>query len=241
MMMRIRPISALTLPLTLVGGLAALSWATVQTAGVVRGGALPSTFDGLVGLGALLGAWLAAAWLVVGLTVAAVAELSAAAGGALDRLARRMVPPALRRMVHVAAGATVVTSGLTLPASGALGQIGPSPMPELDRPVPVVAELPPLTSPTPQAPSFASPNPTSPAATGTTRSPTGPGPDQTVPEVVVVEPGDTLWHIAAVRLDPHPTNAEIAKTWPRWYAANRTVIGADPDLIFPGQRLQPPE
>ncbi|MFZ3571438.1 transglycosylase family protein [Streptomyces sp. BH097] len=43
----------------------------------------------------------------------------------------------------------------------------------------------------------------------------------------VVRGGDTLGRIAAA----HGT------TWQRLYAANRAVIGGDPDLIMPGQRL----
>ncbi|AEW93327.1 MULTISPECIES: LysM peptidoglycan-binding domain-containing protein [Streptomycetaceae] len=42
-----------------------------------------------------------------------------------------------------------------------------------------------------------------------------------------VAPGDTLSTIA----EAHGT------TWQRLYAANRQVIGGDPDLIMPGQRL----
>lgn len=57
---------------------------------------------------------------------------------------------------------------------------------------------------------------------------------------VVVAPGDTLWDIAARELGSEPGNREIAERWPRWYASNRGVIGADPDLILPGQRLSPP-
>ena len=34
--------------------------------------------------------------------------------------------------------------------------------------------------------------------------------------------------------------AEIAREWPRWYAANRSVIGHDPDRLLPGQLLLPP-
>jgi murein DD-endopeptidase MepM/ murein hydrolase activator NlpD len=41
--------------------------------------------------------------------------------------------------------------------------------------------------------------------------------------------GDTLSGIAA---DQH-----VKGGWPRLYADNRTVVGDDPDLIFPGQRL----
>ena len=62
----------------------------------------------------------------------------------------------------------------------------------------------------------------------------------TAPAVVVVRPGDTLWAIAARSLPAGATNAEIAHACARWHAANRDVIGADPHLIFPTQRLHPP-
>jgi nucleoid-associated protein YgaU len=57
---------------------------------------------------------------------------------------------------------------------------------------------------------------------------------------VVVSPGDTLWAIAARSLPPGATSSEIAAACARWYATNRAVIGADPDLIHPQQRLTPP-
>lgn len=57
---------------------------------------------------------------------------------------------------------------------------------------------------------------------------------------VVVRPGDTLWAIAARSLPGHATDAEIARACAQWHAANRDVIGDDPDLIFPMQRLVPP-
>jgi hypothetical protein len=59
-------------------------------------------------------------------------------------------------------------------------------------------------------------------------------------EFVVVRRGDTLWSLAAARLRPSATPAEIDAEWRRWYAANRAVVGADPDLILPGQRLRAP-
>jgi len=62
-----------------------------------------------------------------------------------------------------------------------------------------------------------------------------------VEEHVVVRRGDTLWDIAARHLGPEATAAQIAQDWPRWYAANRSLIGDDPDLILPGQRLIPPD
>jgi nucleoid-associated protein YgaU len=62
----------------------------------------------------------------------------------------------------------------------------------------------------------------------------------TMPVRVVVREGDSLWTLAARELGPTATNGAIAARWPDWYAANRQVIGDDPDLIFPGQVLRVP-
>jgi nucleoid-associated protein YgaU len=59
-------------------------------------------------------------------------------------------------------------------------------------------------------------------------------------DTVTVRPGDTLWLIAAHRLAGHPSESQIAGEWPRWYAANRAVIGAEPGLITPGTALVAP-
>ena len=52
--------------------------------------------------------------------------------------------------------------------------------------------------------------------------------------------GDCLWRIAAHELGPNATNAEIAARWPQWWRANGTVVGSNPNLIFPGQHLVSP-
>lgn len=57
---------------------------------------------------------------------------------------------------------------------------------------------------------------------------------------VTVEPGDSLWLIAARRLGPQFGEAQIARAWPRWYRTNHRVIGDDPNLVRPGQHLYPP-
>lgn len=49
----------------------------------------------------------------------------------------------------------------------------------------------------------------------------------------VVLPGDSLWSIAASR----PSGEPVEARWRAIWAANRAVIGDDPDLILPGQRL----
>lgn len=60
------------------------------------------------------------------------------------------------------------------------------------------------------------------------------------PATVVVRPGDTLWGIAARSLPADASDAAIARACAGWHAANREVIGDDPNLIFPMQRLVPP-
>jgi nucleoid-associated protein YgaU len=56
-----------------------------------------------------------------------------------------------------------------------------------------------------------------------------------------VLPGETLWSIAADRLRTDDVR-RIARYWPRIHRANRAEVGANPDLIRPGQVLElPPE
>jgi nucleoid-associated protein YgaU len=57
---------------------------------------------------------------------------------------------------------------------------------------------------------------------------------------VVVQPGDSLWSLAERHLGPGATDREIAQEWPHWFTANRAVIGSDPDLLRPGERLRTP-
>ncbi len=56
---------------------------------------------------------------------------------------------------------------------------------------------------------------------------------------VTVRSGDSLWSIAARGHSSEPT-AATAKRVASIYAKNRAVIGADPNLILPGQRLEMP-
>ena len=55
--------------------------------------------------------------------------------------------------------------------------------------------------------------------------------------------GESLWRIARTileRLDGEATGAEISTLWRAIYAANKDVIGGDPNLIHPGQVLTIP-
>lgn len=70
-------------------------------------------------------------------------------------------------------------------------------------------------------------------------------PDQPQPTTsgeldVVVKHGDSLWSIVADALGPYASDVDVALNWPSWYRANRDTIGADPNVIFPGQILHAP-
>ncbi|MEO5665675.1 MAG: LysM domain-containing protein [Nocardioides sp.] len=58
-------------------------------------------------------------------------------------------------------------------------------------------------------------------------------------ESIIVRTGDSLWSIASERLGPDAALADIDAAWRELYAANRSAIGADPDLIRPGLDLEP--
>jgi hypothetical protein len=66
------------------------------------------------------------------------------------------------------------------------------------------------------------------------------GPAHATGRVVVVRRGDTLWTLAAAELPPRASAADITERWQLIYRRNRGVIGADPDLIRPGQLLRLP-
>jgi hypothetical protein len=59
--------------------------------------------------------------------------------------------------------------------------------------------------------------------------------------VVVVRPGDTLWDFARADLPPEADDDAVAAHVREIHQANRAVIGADPDLIRPHQRLRMPQ
>src|SRR5215211_1403079 len=59
-------------------------------------------------------------------------------------------------------------------------------------------------------------------------------------ERLVVAPGDCLWSISEQQLGPGATPQQIAHEVELIYARNRSIIGADPNMIFAGQRLSVP-
>ena len=219
----------------------------------------------LVALVALL-AWVLAAWLTATVLLTAGAHLPGVAGRMVDPVARRLVPAAVRRTVEVALGLTVAAGVLAAtPASASPGTDtgqgrggdataatsldwgARDPGASAD-----VSEIPPggapLDWPAPPAPVIAPPAPVFAPPTPATAAPTDAPPAADIPAAetgpVVVQPGDSLWELAehdlAARGATPPSNAEIAHAWPAWWAANRDVVGDDPDLLHPGTRLTPP-
>lgn len=141
--------------------------------------------------------------------VALVVDLAAA----LPRLAARLPRPHHSRVVRLVVLTSTAVAALGRAPAGAAT---PPPMLRIERPTEPAA-APPL------------------AAAGSTAF-------QTVETARhQVRPGDTLWGIAARQLrardDAAPPGAAVERYWRSIYSANRAVIGADPDLIFPGQVL----
>jgi nucleoid-associated protein YgaU len=178
-------------------------------------------------------AWLTLSWLGLAVLLIVAAALPGHMGAAAERIVAVLVPAATRRLLAGVLGVTLVTGAA---GGAAAAPAAPAPAPtaiaalDLDWPVRRPAgAFTPTTQPGGPPPVADLPDARSPAAGGR--------PDHAE---VVVHRGDTLWTIAARHLGPDATGDEIARAWPRWWAANHHVIGDDPDLITPGQRLIPP-
>lgn len=71
-----------------------------------------------------------------------------------------------------------------------------------------------------------------------TAAPDAPERDPAPVTTIVVRSGDSLWSITDSLLGPGADPPEdIAEVWPRLHAANRDLIGPDPDRLIPGQQL----
>lgn len=180
----------------------------------------------LVVAAAAWAAWALTGYLAVAVGMAALATRVPAAGP--TRRTARLVPAVVRRAVDVAVGAGVAATVVTAAAPPVLAAPVPSPPPVIG-PLEWPGLAPATPSPSPPPVPTPTPSPRLPM-----RRPTPAVHD------VVVRPHDTLWGIAARALGPTATPARVAVAWPRWWAANRAVIGPDPGLIRPGQRLTPP-
>jgi nucleoid-associated protein YgaU len=182
-----------------------------------------SGVDAVLAAGAGAALWCVAAWLGAGLLAAALGRLPGALGRAGRCAADRLLPGALRRLVAGSAGVGMLLAPVTAAAA--------HPAPAAPPVAAAVAALPPPGWPVDPPP----------AALPPPGWPVDPPPAASGGGLVRVQPGDSLWLIAARRLGPQPAPAAVAAQWHRWYAANRRLIGGDPSLIRPGQLLRPPE
>ncbi|MDQ1704671.1 MAG: resuscitation-promoting factor RpfA [Frankiaceae bacterium] len=226
---------SLTATAVLAGG---LLWLCRPSAVAGAGGPEASVVTATAWMG-----WLLAGYLALSVAVTALVSLARPARAGAAALPAVLSPPVVRRLVEAAlrVGLTaVVLSGLPAEA------FADSPHP---RPVPARSDGRPPLSFSLDWPALAAGNDAPPAARRTTRPPAArrplvaPLPRPAGPVTardVVVRVGDSLWTIAARGLRPPATAARVAAEWPRWWAANRGVIGTDPDLIHPGQRLVAP-
>jgi hypothetical protein len=191
-------------------------------------------------------AWLVAGWLTLSVAVSAAGHLmrrrsdgSRHAFGAVDRC----VPLRVSRLVDAVVTVGMVAAllgGVALPASASASRPAASPsshLPAGGDPL----DWPGLTDRAPASPLDRAPSDhrhhRAAQAGLVTGSPHRAG---GIDGTVIVHAGDSLWSIAAAHLGADPTAAQIAAAWPRWYAENRAVVGTDPTLIRPGQRLRPP-
>ncbi|MEP6648739.1 MAG: LysM peptidoglycan-binding domain-containing protein [Lapillicoccus sp.] len=202
------------------------------------------------------------AWLGLGVALALLAAMPGAVGRVAAVAAERVAPAAMRRVTAVVLGTTLATAATPaahaegpLPArtlSTTTSQTAAPPAPDpgfgvtMRPPVPDAAAQPvgpePIVISAPD-PGFGAAVPSAPR-TAPTLGPLGPAPhtpaSPTGVRTLTVVRGDSLWAIAARHLGPHATTQQVAREWPRWYAANRTVIGRDPNLIRVGQVLTVP-
>jgi hypothetical protein len=243
------------MPETPIRSRTALARATVLLVGALAGtaelwrlrptGTATTPVDAIVWACAWL-AWLLAGWLLLGVAVSAADHLRSHRDPHRRRRTTidRCVPHRLGRVVDavVTAGLVgAVLGGTVVPASavaGATAVTAASHRPVSGDPLdwPGLADR--HSAPRMHDPAPTRPRPRAPKVGLVSASPSRAAEREAV---VTVHTGDSLWSIAAAHLGPDATAAQIARQWPRWYAENRGVIGADPTLIRPGQQLRPPD
>lgn len=222
------------LPVLVAVDAAALIGLRPDLDGLLRGVAAPHAWvaaegtDRVVVSVACAALWAVAIWLACGIAAAVASALPGTCGRAARAVAGRLLPTALYRVLAGAAGVGVVLAPVAATAQPT------SPPPASAHAAPLPAPAWPTENPPPTEKPPPTENPPQPAVT--LRPTAAPQPA----EAVVVQPGDSLWRIAAQRLGPRASPARVATAWPRWYAANRATIGSDPDLIQVGQVLRAP-
>lgn len=205
--------------------------------------------DGVAATFAAAGLWLVAAWVALGLVAVIGARLPGLAGRICGAASKALLPRIVRTALAGSAGLGVLCAAGTagaVPSPGAQSSAQASAtVAALRHPAHLrTADTGPGNQPVPAPawPFTAPASSTSPVLTPTWPA-TGVADTRHVDDpagTTTVRPGDSLWLIAERRLGAHGDTAHIAAAWPRWYAANRDVIGDDPNYIVAGQVLHPP-
>lgn len=179
---------------------------------------------------------LALTWYLVGVTaVGVVARLAGAV--LLVRVADALTVPALRRLLQSALGVGLATAMVTS-ASPARAQ--PLPLQLLDSVSAETAETDPLATHPVRSPDVPVPVVADAAHAVDVDKASRPADQHTVVA------GESFWRIAADRVTQtvgHPAgDAEVAVYWRRLIEQNRSRLAdpGNPDLLFPGQRLDLP-
>jgi hypothetical protein len=173
--------------------------------------------------------WCTALWLAIALCFTAAAALPGRCGALARAVGGRLVPAVVMRAVAGVAGVSVLIAPVTASATTRPGGATARPaVPAPSWPADPRHGRVHIGWPT-DPPVHTDPRPASPAAPADAEA------------AVRVQPGDSLWLIAARRLGPDASDAEIAAAWPRWYAANAQVIGDNPSLIRSGEVLRAPD
>jgi hypothetical protein len=179
---------------------------------------------------------------------APAADAGSLRGPALLGLAA-LVPVLLVLVLATPAGAVdvdgrAVSAPLGSPTASEPAGTSPPAATGTPAPSPTTSPSPPGTgSPSPPATGSPSPPATgspSPSGTGSPSPPATEPPGEPSPCSIAVRSGDTLWDLASAHLGPGADDAAIDAAWRADYAANRDVVGPDPDLILPGQVLTLP-
>lgn len=220
-------------------GLELLALAAVRSAWQAVRGPGPASLDEALLLVVLAACALLGGWVVLSIAIACAAHLPGRLGATARRWAQALAPAATRRVAAVLVGAALGATLAPATAAGTAGSPGGGAV-ALERSPgfastvasPVVGTTPdPAPGWTPSRPTPTAP-PVARLVTTGSEPPSG---------EVVVHRGDTLWGIVHRHLGLDASDAEVAAMWPHWYAANRAVIGPDPDVLLPGQVLRAPE
>jgi len=227
------------LPLALAAGTA---WTTLPTARAAL--AASRTLDDLVlaAAGTALVAvllWLAAVVAAAALDVLAVPTARRPHGrtGARHHLADSVSPALVRRLVAVALGAALGSGAVAAGAAPRVPDAGWAAVAPAVAGSHVAAPVaPPVVAPS-TAPA-AAPDPAWRAVTPVHAAGPALRPTATGGAERVVHRGDSLWSIAAARLGPDARPGAVLREVHRLHALNADVVGADPDVLLPGQVLR---